>query len=313
MRDFWQALRFFTSQGMINGLLLGALAGTLTYPIAGTIVGLFYGGGIGFVLGIVLAVAISIYNQRITTPDLDWEQYRSNLTFYAGLGAAILTALPLMVIYAPVAGLAAAYTAHQYAEKFAGRVVKRKNDERLIRRYDIKRHTIGAFIGLMVRKARPLVAIIWGLGFIALTGSAIATAVPFLLWLGTMLAFTLLLPVGAAICMGLLGLTVGSVLHMLNRIYFREDMEKDQYKRQVMIIAAGLMILTSPVVTLVIGAPIAAVVAALAARDYAEWYYDDSEKPKRQLAPEDASARLRQAPQDEFWNDENIEAKKQIR
>lgn len=306
MRDLANALWFFVTRGTINGVLLGALAGTLTYPAAGTVIGLFYGGGVGFVLGIILAIATAIYNRRVTSPDMDWQKYQNNLTFWAGLSAALLTALPLFLIYAPVAALAAAYTAHQYADRYAGSVVKRKNEDRPLRRFEIKRFTVSRYIGLMLRKARPLLAIGWLLGVVALVTGAITSGMPFLVLLGFLSAFTMAVPLLGTLYVGLLGLVVGSVLHMLNRVYFHEDMPEERYQRQVMAIAAGVMLLTSPVVTLAFGAPIAAVVAALAARDFAGWYYDDEEKPKRHLEEEDAATldRLLKTPQREsVWDD----------
>jgi hypothetical protein len=67
---------------------------------------------------------------------------------------------------------------------------------------------------------------------------------------------------------------------MLNRVAFSPDWTKEQYKHRVSIIAGLFTLVTTPVVGLFFGAPILAIIAIFAARDYADWYYEGEEKSK---------------------------------
>ena len=72
---------------------------------------------------------------------------------------------------------------------------------------------------------------------------------------------------------------------MLNRVAFSPEWTQEQYKRRVMITAGLFTLVITPIVGLLVGAPILAIIASVAAREYADWYYEGHvEKAKRDAA-----------------------------
>ncbi|MCU0515015.1 MAG: hypothetical protein MUE40_20865, partial [Anaerolineae bacterium] len=82
----------------------------------------------------------------------------------------------------------------------------------------------------------------------------------------------------------LLGLANGMLLLFLNRLLFKEywpDLSLPQYKTLITGLVLLFTLVAGAVVTGFIGAPLAAILAARAARQYANWlYYADKAKRK---------------------------------
>ncbi|MGJ3237722.1 MAG: hypothetical protein ACFE0Q_03350 [Anaerolineae bacterium] len=271
--DIWQHWRYFVPRFAGYGTVLGGLFGALTYPILGAIVGAPWGLVGGLVLGLLMGIGVPIYN-RFFAPD-DHERYHKQLTFGAGFLATITMALPLLFIYALVAGLVTAYVTHQYAENPAQLTEKRKHSTDAYQRRDrVFTHAARA----MMNKAKYLIGMIVT---VALIGYVLTGGIPFASFaffgvLGTIYGFLIASVIAAVNALFIV---------MVNRLFLDPNMPKDQYKIRIVPAVGVLTLFLSMIVSGAIGAPFAAVVGALGASKYADWYYEaeetTAEKAKR--------------------------------
>jgi hypothetical protein len=79
-----------------------------------------------------------------------------------------------------------------------------------------------------------------------------------------------------------------------NRLYFKADVHPLAYKNRLSVMAFFVTLFSTPIVTAFIGAPIAAIIATLAVRDYADWYNEASGKGKRKEKPKHDHALVQQ-------------------
>jgi hypothetical protein len=280
MLNGWQTIWYFLWRGVGYGTAIGAIAGTFIYPIVATVFGLFYGGSVGLVMGILLGLGVHFYNRRAYSQQLDFEEYQANLVTGAGLATAIVTAIPLLVLLAPVAGLAAAYVTHRYADDHAHHIIKRKNEALLSNtaQHMERQGVISKFADIFSAKSKWLVGVGWLLSFFAalvITEFNIFAAATLSVIAGFLLFHLMIL----------VGLTNGMYIQMLNRVAFSPEWTQEQYKRRVMVTAGLFTLVITPIVGLLVGAPILALIASVAARDYADWYYEGHiEKAKHDAA-----------------------------
>ena len=277
MLDSLRTIWYFTWRGLLYGAGLGGLAGTFVYPIIGTIFSFAWGGAVGLVMGILLGIGTHFYNRHAYNKQMDFDDYQSSLTTGAGLITAIVTALPLFFLLAPVAGLAAAYVSHRYAEDNGNHLMKRKNDARMDANLSLERKGgLNKFGNYFWQKARYV--LFAGMGIFFVLGGLIANSeVPQNLLNTVFSAFGFALGtfIVGSLIIGITSATVGTFLQMLNRVAFSPEWTLEQYKRRAMIFSGLFTLVITPVVGLGIGAPILAIIAALAARNYADWVYED--------------------------------------
>jgi hypothetical protein len=285
MRNALGNIWYFGTRLLGFGLLLGLIFGTLTIPFfsypfffTGSLVGLGWGGIAGLVLGLGTGIGVSVYNRFFVKPETDFETYQRDLSYGVGLVTLIVSAIPLLVVFAPVAALASAYVVHTYAEKQLPQEAKRKNEDREVLREGV--------VAQMVKRTLSKAPIFVVLGAI---GAALLHAVNISSW-GYLTAAdiatrSVLMGIGSLIygfiLMAVVGLTNGMFVHFLNQLHFKPDMPKRDYKRQVVPLVTLLTLLMTIIAAGFFGAPLAAIAAGWGANAYVDWYYEGQEKAKR--------------------------------
>jgi hypothetical protein len=293
MLSGWRTIWYFLWRGGAYGAVFGAIAGTFIIPIYLSMIGLAWGAIIGLVMGTPLGIGIHFYNRRAYSQQMDFDEYQSNLVTGAGIATTLITALPLAVLLAPMAGLAAAYITHRYAEDHAHHIIKRKNEGLLpdTQSHMEKKGTVSKFSDYFLAKSKCIYYA--GLVIVTLAG-LFAPAITMNIDLGRItlgnIAWLIALIVGWSIyfqaLVMLVGGSVGVFIQILNRVVFSPEWTPEQYKRWVMVSAGLFTLVITPIVGLIVGAPILAIIAMLAARDYADWYFEGEEIDK---AKRDAS------------------------
>ncbi len=292
MRTQLQNILYFTLRLGGYGFLAGALFGSLIYPIFGAFMGVPLGLTAGIALGLLFGVGIPIYERYALTDNLDVEQYAGRLALGTGLIATFVSALPLAFIFAPVAGFTSAYVAHHYAYRRSPLAQKPKNDffgsDHRQRRQGVVRRLTRDILARSFYVSVPAAAILFlmsafGGNILVAVGAAIFT----LIW-GTAFAWVI-------------GLINGFFIAFLNRLIFEPELTKEAYKRRVSTIVGVLTLFLGSIVTLGIGAPFAAVAAGFAANQYADWYYAETEKPKRDKLKNSDRLALRGEDPAEAW------------
>jgi hypothetical protein len=278
LAEFFRLLRYFAPRLLGFGLVLGALFGALTYPILGGFVGAPWGIGAGLLVSIILSIFIPVYERRFAPEDEESKQ--SQMVLMGGLVTTIVTAIPLLILYAPIAGLTAAYLVKGYTDSAEYRGEKRKSSSS--EPYQRRNGVFSKVTGEMLRQANWVIALgtLVGMGILALIAFADAPllseliAIPFFGVLGLAYGYLVALVVASV---------NGLFVNFMNRLYFNEDTPKELYKRRIVPMVALLSLFTSAIVSFGIGAPFASIAAGLAASKYADWYYEDEgeEKAKR--------------------------------
>lgn len=295
MLSGWQTTWYFTWRGLGYGFALGALGGTLAYPVLGTFFGGIWGGAVGLTLGVILGLASHVYNRRAYQQQLDFDDYQAALTWGAGVGAAVLSALPLFIIFAPIAAITAAYVAHRYAEDNAQQIAKRKVETLSHpQRHMERKGVINQYINHLFSKTKWLLII----GSLGAAVIAFVAGLPFLPMASLILqavVFGVVALLGGAAIITMVGMANGIMIQFMNRLFFTQSTDKATYKRALVAFCAIFTLLISPVVTLFVGTPIAALFAAWAAASYADWYYESRPKLKREALLNSNNAAYRQA------------------
>jgi hypothetical protein len=298
--EFFRLLRYFAPRLLGFGLVLGALFGALTYPILGGFVGAPWGIGAGLLVSIILSIFIPVYERRFAPEDEESKQ--SQMVLMGGLVTTIVTAIPLLILYAPIAGLTAAYLVKGYTDSAEYRGEKRKSSS--IDPYQRRNGVFSKVTGEMLRQANWVIALgtLVGMGILALisfTDAALPSellAIPFFGVLGLAYGYLVALVVASV---------NGLFVNFMNRLYFNEDTPKELYKRRIVPMVALLSLFTSAIVSFGIGAPFASIAAGFAASKYADWYYEDEgdEKAKRGARLEETFAEE----EEDFESDEDAQ------
>jgi hypothetical protein len=303
MRAALSNIRYFGMRLLGFGMLFGLLFGSFTYPIVGSIIGLFWGACAGLVLGIGTGIGVSVYNRLFVQPESDFETYQRNLTYSVGLATLVVSALPLLVVFAPVAAITSAYVAHRYAEKQLPQAEKRKNEDRQVLRDGtiaqmVKRTLVKAPIFVMLAAVGTGLIHVWNVATNFYL-PPIATEV---------ITQSILLTIGVVIygfiLATLIGLTNGIFIHFMNHLHFTADTPKADYKRLIVPLVTAVTLLMTTIAAGFFGAPLAAIVAGWGANSYVDWYYEGQEKAKRDARYN----RLLDAAADEVEDDEVITA-----
>lgn len=247
------------------GLILGGLFGALTYPVFGAIIGAPWGLAAGMLLAILMGIGIPVYNRYFA--DVESEDYQSRLTIGVGLMTTVIFALPLLFIYAPFAGITAAYLAHQYAEtpSFSE---KRKHDL-----YQRRPKAMTRLATEILHKAKWVA----GLGILAVLALFSWESPP----ISDYFFIAILGVIYSAVTATSIAAINGVFVSFANRLYFSPDMPKSKYKIQVVTLVSVLTLFLSAIVTFGVGAPFAAAAAGWGAAKYADWYYDGEEEKKK--------------------------------
>jgi hypothetical protein len=280
MRDALGNIWYFLVRLFALGLWLGFLFGSFAYPIVGSIVGIMWGGIVGLVLGLGTGIGVSVYNRFFVKPETDFETYQRDLAYGVGLVTLIVSAIPLLVVFGPVAALASAYVAHTYAEKQLPQTEKRKNEDRKV----LREGTVAQMVKRTLSKA-PIFVILAAIGVPLVHIWNLATNFWNPVRTAELLNIGILMTIGILvygfILMAIVGLTNGMFVHFLNQLYFKPDMLKSQYKRQLVPLVTLLTLLMTIIAAGFFGAPLAAIAAGWGANAYVDWYYEGQEKAKR--------------------------------
>lgn len=290
-------LTVFLWSGVSYGVLLGGVIGTFIEPGDGTFEGAYRGLLVGIVIAMLAVFSISFYNRRAIQNGVTYDVYQRTVTrFTAGL-AIIIAAIPA-TIFAPIAGLAAAYVVHRYAEIHMQEALKHKGYATSL---SINVDTEGLSVvftlaEMMLRRSKwPLICsqaivaiIVFTIGMdIPTYGIDIPTYVigykVFAAGIAVISA-VLLIAVGVALLAVFICLANGLSIPMLNRVLIPQTWSLEQYQRFVGVIFAATAILTIHPATFAVSLPVAiivgltaALIAGLAAQDYAAWYYESRE------------------------------------
>ncbi len=275
----------FVRDGTLYGGCLGALAGSFVFPLLGSIVGAIMGGLGGLGLGVILGVSITLVNRMIFNDDTDIQQYRRWLTVGVGIFVTVISA-PFIAIFAPIAGVAAAYCASHYADWQGNLGVKHKNDDLEIAEFAPQSSvfdTVKTFNWAALRRGW------WAIPLATLFGIAV--------WYGNLPSWYMLefawVILFEFIAMGVLSFIASSLIFMLiassnalvfhafHRLVIHEylpNLPHERYKQAAGIIAFVFTLLSSGIVTLGLGLLPASVIMAMAARTFADWYYGEKYK-----------------------------------
>ena len=298
MRDSWYILQYFIWRGIGYGLAFAALLGVTLYPLSDIPSFLQRGGIVGLIVGILLALGVYRYNIYAANKELAFEDYQATLTRGAGLLITIITAIPLYFLFAPLAGIVAAYLANDYTENHAPTAIKRKQNTEHLQQYNRKQAVMRVYFDKFYKRAKPLVKItLFGLSalsvgialnnilrsaevdfvrYLALVSGAVATFA--MVWLGVVF---LLVPNF---------LLIAFLIQMLNQSVFSPTLSLSAYRKRLMVVSAILPLLSLPLVSQFVHPFMAVIilivvgrVAALTARDYTDWYFEgdaiDKAKP----------------------------------
>lgn len=308
MRNIFSNLWYFGSRLFGYGLLFGLIFGSFVYPLIGSMIGIAWGGVAGLGLGLLTGIGVTIYNRFFVKPETDIYAYQRNLTYGVGMATLIITALPLLIVFAPVAALTAAFVAHSYVRRQLPRDEKLKNEYRQTLRTGV----VAQMIRRTVSKAPIFV------GLVAIGGM-------FLRWWdmthswwnpSTLEIWMQTIAVGAGVVIygfvlaAVIGLVNGLFVHFLHHLHFSPDTPKDQYKRQVVPMVTVLTLLMTIVAAGFVGAPLAAIAAGWGASKYVDWYYDGQEKPKRDARYGRLSDEINIRREDNFF-DESVESEEE--
>lgn len=284
---------WFVQDGTLYGGCLGALAGSFVLPLLGSLLGAFIGGIGGLGLGVVLGVCIALLNRLMFDADIEIQRYRRWLTLGTGIFVTVVSA-PFIAIFAPIAGVAAAYSASHYADWYGKSWVKRKNDRNDNDRNDQIETADSAPASSMLSTIKIFNRAAfqrgwWSIPLAALFGVA--------LWYGGlpswyMLAYQwvilvefLAIAAVSLVASGLIFMLIVSsnalVFHAFNRLILHEywpNLPQARYKQAAGVMAFLFTMLSSGIVTLGLGLVPAAFIMAMAARTFADEYYDEKDK-----------------------------------
>lgn len=329
----WLGLRFFWLWGTFFGTLLGFITGSLIFPILGTLYATAWGFGLGFSLGLAAGLIAAI-KAMITPIDLEnVKAYRRGLSLsfgifialaagllfhistkdilwgnsYSGIGEFSPYYLPSILSAILWGGLAAAYTAHRFAEHCARFIPLRewREYQPAILGYPdgVTGYWVGHFMGRW--SIYPVMAVAGGLiGQHMQSGYTKSASTS--IFLSGMIVGLLY----AAFAALLVGAVNGLMLTFVNRICFHEyfpDMPKEHYQRISgrlagfftfgigVMMAFGLLapqpgyLLSSALaqqalIVALLAAAFAGITASMIAREFSERYFEAQERRSRQSA-----------------------------
>ncbi|MEM9953539.1 MAG: hypothetical protein AAF846_18165 [Chloroflexota bacterium] len=277
LSDIFRHWRYFVPRFAGYGGVLGGLFGGLTYPIFGLFIGAPYGLLGGIVIGLLMGIGVPIYNRYFAPEDANTYQYR--LSFGTAAIVTAITALPLFFIYSLVAGMVTAYITHQYAENPDQLIEKPKHT---VDAYQKRQHVFTEAAKSMMHYAKYFIGLAVPLGTIAYTAFVTIDQFTSFNW-AEFLMIGVFGTIYGFIVASFVAAINGLFIVMVNRLFFDTNMPKSQYKTRIVPLIGVLTLFLSMIVTFGIGAPFAAIVGALGANKYADWYYEhDEEKAKRE-------------------------------
>ena len=277
LKNIW----YFGTRFLGYGLIFGFAFGSFTYPVAGTMVGTVWGSIAGLAMGLVTGIGVTIYDRFFVKPETDFATYQRNLSYGVGMGTLVVMALPLLIVYAPIAALTAAFVAHTYARTYLPQEEKRKNEDRQTLRTGVVARVIKNTVSkspIFVGLAAVGVAFLrwWDMTYNWWYNVPTATEV----WTQTLIAGLVVIVYGFVLA-AVIGLVNGLFIHFMNHLHFTPNTSKDTYKRQLVPMVTLLTLIMTIVAAGFVGAPLAAIAAGWGASKYVDWYYDGQEKPKR--------------------------------
>lgn len=289
---------FMMKHGIALGIWAGAISGTFFVPVFGTVVGGFVGFVFGImmftIVGIGLAVLLlikgidgvlrsqkwlrllaglivgAVFWQLARTVIMDPQSMdrTTNIEFIV-IAEAVIAALAL------ITSIATAYATdnwHNWLREKNPRKVKRQPQAERIQLnlsditdqlFDRMSHHIRWIMYLT-----PLVLIIFTIRHVLLYTATVQPYELFAFPFAATLAFWSYLLCQVA----LVSATVAAIIMVANRYLFTAETDPHIYKRNLSILTFLLVLPTQLIVALGIGAPLAAFIATLAVRDYADWY-----------------------------------------
>jgi MFS family permease len=279
------------------GSFLGALAGTLIVPILGTGFGSVIGLSLGAMIGAVIGTGYALLGILFGLPGLI--RYRKWLVIWGGFaGFLFFFLVPILlgliftgtlligtiyILFSLIAGVATAYGVQSWFDwmtENSPRKLKidQKDDSIHVAYSKVFNRLFDAFLRrskwlfYLLPLALPITMTIQISSFsLATSGEIVAIGV-----VATVLLGLHLLAVNLVLSLHLTALILAA-----NRLYFKADVHPLAYKNRLSVMAFFVTLFSTPIVTGFIGAPVAAIIATLAVRDYADWYNEASGKGKR--------------------------------
>lgn len=298
---------YMMERGVSLGTTTGATTGTFLFPIIGTIVGAAVGLGFGLVtftiLGIILAILMLIIGIEGIIRN------HKGLRLFAGLAvsvaffllevavygnALVINAMHTIIlglifaIFALIPGVAATYSTNNW------QLWLRKRSPRKLKLQPQHVIVVPSASTVFARMVDPLLRRIRWLMYIVPIGAIFFTV----LHIGSLQ--NLILPVDVigiyiSILMSatvyilgqviLMAATVTPIIMLANYFMFSRRNSHQNYKRNLSILTFCLVLPSQLVVAAFIGAPIAAIIATLAVRDYADWVHSPEKQKAKPKAP----------------------------
>ncbi|MCA9884997.1 MAG: hypothetical protein KC708_18600 [Anaerolineae bacterium] len=310
-----ESLFVMMGYGILYGMALGTLFGTLTLPIAFSAMGFFwgiiFGAGLGTVVGMVYGILLFIMGHDGVNRARHWIPllgavitgglfYLVNNIWSEVATMSFLSFYPfILVIYSIVAAFACAYATDHWYDFLRRHSTRKLKDEPRSHQVQVSGFQIYRILSdILFQKIRPLVilspiiGIFFGMRFFPIN----ITVQPLIGWFFWLFVATMVDLVYIICQLFLIILTVTIIVAIANRYFFTTDTDPHIYKRNLSILTFCLVLPSQLVVGAVIGAPIAAFIATLAVRDYADWVHSpEKQKVKPKVPPTTANDILKEA------------------
>ncbi|MCA9894560.1 MAG: hypothetical protein KC615_16335 [Anaerolineae bacterium] len=304
---------YMAGQGTILGLYLGFLYGTFIFPVVGSGFGFGIGLGAGLVagaiLGLIYAVLLLLLRVERIIRIRKWLHvlifgaaflyifnYLREATFARNyppsLILIILETLPFLI-----GALAAIYGTDKWINWLrtnSPRKLKMRPQRIIV--VPSQDSVLGSMFNMIVRRVKSLAYLIPVAALLISLFHAANRFTPLVSTVVTTFPLVLLLSLLYLVAqILLLTATVTPIVVMANHYLFA-DTDPRFYKRNLSILTFLLVLPSQLVVAAVIGAPIAAFIATLAVRDYADWVHSpEKQKVKPKAPPTTANDILKEA------------------
>jgi MFS family permease len=288
--------------GATRGGLLGCLTGSLIFPLFGTAIGAYMGFVAGTIMGAILGIFYALLSMILGLQGLF--RFRQWIIRLAGLAGVVLFVIVvdlildefyrpftlMLMLCAVVAGVTTAYGTvrwFDWLEAKSQRKLKIEQQDHSIRFgfSQIFTHTIRSFMGRLkwLFYLTPIAALV--IITIHFSNDPPQADYVILHYAAHAVLLTVGLMIGLLVIIYGYGVYMAAFIAAANRLYFKADVHPLAYKNRLSVMAFFVTLFSTPIVTGFIGAPIAAIIATLAVRDYADWYNETSGKGKRKEKP----------------------------
>ncbi|MAU09810.1 MAG: hypothetical protein CL607_08325 [Anaerolineaceae bacterium] len=290
---------YISGYGTMLGMAIGTLVGTMVVPLAGTIVGGVVGAVFGTlmfaILGLGQAALLYLMGLDGVARSQNWLrilaggvvsvsffllEYMPLKDVFSTVGTYVIFSLVIGAI-ALIPGISAAYATDAWQEwlreKSPRKLKQRPHNERLQLKWSDVSDTLYDGLNSRIRwlvYLTPFVAV-----FITVV-HAQSHPVPLVDLIGWPFAASLAFVVYLLFQLSFIASWMTLIIRVANRYLFTADIDPRIYKRNLSILTFCLVLPSQLVMAAVIGAPIAAIIATLAVRDYADWVHSP-EKAKR--------------------------------